>query len=77
MAFLSQLKFQTVGRDPLNLSRKLNLVEQLNQTFTYLASFNGAEFLFARHTKVKSLTLNLGMASGSLISKLRMAVALR
>ena len=64
MAFLFQLKFQEVGCDPLNLSRQLNLIEQLNQTFTYLASFNGAEFLFARHPKVQSLTLNLGTSSG-------------
>lgn len=64
LAFLFQLKFQEVGCDPLNLSRQLNLIEQLNQTFTYLASFNGAEFLFDRHPKVKCLSLNLGTSSG-------------
>ncbi len=65
MAFLLRLKFQQVGCDPLNLSRQLNLIEQLNQTFTYLASFNSAEFLFARHPNVHNLTLNLGTSSGS------------
>lgn len=65
MAFLFQLKFQQVGCDPMNPSRQLNLIEQLNQTFTYLASFDGAKFLFARHPKVQSLTLNLGTSSGS------------
>ncbi len=64
MAFLFQLKFQEVGCDPLNLFRQLNLIEQLNQTFTYLASFNGAEFLFDQHPKVQYLTLNLGTSSG-------------
>lgn len=64
MAFLFQLKFQAVGCDPLDISRQLNLIEQLNQTFTYLASFNGAEFLFERHPKVQSLSLNLGTSSG-------------
>ena len=64
MAFLYQLKFQAVGCDPLDLSRQLNLIEQLNQTFTYLASFNGATFLFERHPKVQSLSLNLGTSSG-------------
>lgn len=64
IAFLFQLKFQAVGCDPLNLSRELNLIEQLNQTFTYLASFNGAEFLFERHPKVQCLSLNLGTAPG-------------
>ena len=70
MAFLFQLKFQQVGCDPLNQSRQLNLIEQLNQTFTYLASFNGAEFLFSRHPNVQSLTLNLGTSSGSDIETL-------
>lgn len=64
MAFLYQLKFQAVGCDPLDLSRQLNLIEQLNQTFTYLASFNGAAFLFGRHPKVQSFSLNLGTSSG-------------
>ena len=64
MAFMYQLKFQAVGCDPLDLSRQLNLIEQLNQMFTYLASFNGAAFLFERHPKAQSLSLNLGTSSG-------------
>ena len=64
LSFLFQLKFESVGCDPLNPSRPLNLIEQLNQTFTYLASFNGAAFLFDRHPEVKRLTLNLGTAAG-------------
>lgn len=64
MVFLYQLKFQAIGCDPLDQSRQLNLIEQLNQTFTYLASFNAAAFLFERHPKVQSLTLNLGTSSG-------------
>jgi hypothetical protein len=65
LAFLTQLKFQAIGCDPLDVSRKLNLIEQLNQTFTYLASFEGAELLFKLHPKVQSLTLNLGTTAGS------------
>lgn len=64
LEFLYQLKFEAVGCDPLDPSRQLNLIEQLNQTFTYLASFNGAEFLFSRHPNVKTLTLNLGTKAG-------------
>lgn len=64
LSFLFQLKFHAIGCDPLNLSRQLNLIEQLNQTFTYLASFNGAEFLFERHPTVQRLSLNLGTTSG-------------
>lgn len=63
--FLYKLKFNAIGCDPLNPSRELNVIEQLNQTFTYLASFNGAEFIFSRHPKVQRLTLNLGTAAGS------------
>lgn len=65
LKFLYQLKFNRTGCDPLNPFRALNFIEQLNQTFTYLASFNGAEFLFLRHPKVQRLTLNLGTAAGS------------
>ncbi len=63
--FLYQLKFNAIGCDPLKPSRELNLIEQLNQTFTYLASFNGVDFLFSRHPKIQRLTLNLGTAAGS------------
>lgn len=62
--FLYRLKFEAVGCDPLDAARELNFVEQLNQTFTYLTSFNGAEFLFSRHPKIETLTLNLGAKSG-------------
>lgn len=66
LEFLSQLKFfQAIGCDPLNTSRQLNLIEQLNQTFTYLASFDGATFLFSQHPKLRQLTLNLGTSPGS------------
>jgi hypothetical protein len=65
MAFLFECKFNQSGFNPLDSSIKLNLIEQLNQTFTYLASFKGAEYIFLHHKKVKSLTLNLGTASGT------------
>lgn len=63
--FLFRLKFEEIGCDPLSCSRPLNLIEQLNQTFTYLASFNGAMFLFERHSEVNRLVLNLGTSEGS------------
>lgn len=64
MEFIRQLKFDALGCDPLDPSRRLNLVEQLNQSFTYLASFNAAEVLFSKHPRVKSLTLSLGTRAG-------------
>ena len=65
MTFLFECKFNKSGFNPLDSSIKLNLIEQLNQTFTYLASLKGAEYIFLHHKKVKSLTLNLGTASGT------------
>lgn len=65
MTFLFECKFSQSGFNPLDTSIRLNLIEQLNQTFTYLASFKGAEFIFLHHKKVKSLTLNLGSTSGT------------
>ncbi len=64
LEFLYRLKFDAVGCDPLDSSRELNFVEQLNQCFTYLATFNAAELLFSNHSRIRTLTLNLGTKSG-------------
>lgn len=64
LSIMAELKFRQVGHDPMDSSRRLNLIEQLNQTFTYLVAFKAAEFLFARHLEVSALDLNLGNASG-------------
>lgn len=61
---LARLKFSMFGCDPLDSTRPLNLVEQLNQTFTYLATIKAARWLFSHHSDLDSLTLNLGTASG-------------
>ncbi len=42
LELLGALKFQPVGSDPLT-GEPLNFVEQLNQTFTTLASFRAVE----------------------------------
>lgn len=62
---LRKIKFEQIGCDPLDSQRPLNIIEQVNQTFTYLASFKAAKLLFERHSGLKSLTLNLGTTSGS------------
>lgn len=61
---LFNLKFEPIGCDPLSTDRPLNLIEQLNQTFTYLASFKAAELLFDLHPGCAPFTVNLGTASG-------------
>ena len=64
MALLAKLKYDEFGRDPLAPGRPLNLIEQINQTFTYLASFQAAELLFDTHPSLQGLHLNLGTTSG-------------
>lgn len=61
---LAAAKFAQIGRDPLDPSRPLNLIEQINQTFTYLASVAGARWLLHQHPECAPLTLNLGTQGG-------------
>lgn len=65
LALFRKLKFEKLGFDPLDSARGLNVVEQVNQTFTYLASFTAARLLFEWHPSMRSLRLNLGTALGS------------
>jgi len=65
LELLAQMKFNRIGRDPLQPTRELNLIEQVNQTFTYLVSVRAVEFLFRAHPEIASYRLNLGTASGS------------
>ena len=62
---LGQMKFEKIGYDPLDTERELDLVEQINQSFTYLASFRAAKILFQRLEGISELSLNLGTLSGS------------
>lgn len=67
---LARLKFAHAGCDPLDQARALNFVEQINQTFTYLASFEGARWLLREHPRSTPLVLNLGTTPGSDIESL-------
>ncbi len=70
LAVFSKIKFGGVGCDPLNTERQLNLMEQVNQSFTYLASFSAAAMLFDHHPDMAPFTLNLGTVLGSDIESL-------
>lgn len=61
---LWDLKFLQTGCDPLIAENPLNLIEQLNQTFTYLASARAVKILLGLHPNLAPYTLNLGTASG-------------
>lgn len=60
---LRKMKFDEFGADPLD-ARPMNMIEQPNQTFTYLASLDGATYLLERHPDHAPFVLNLGTRSG-------------
>jgi hypothetical protein len=61
---LWSIKFQPVGCDPLDSEAPLNFIEQLNQTFTYLASARAARTLISLHPDLAPFILNLGTSPG-------------
>ena len=63
------MKFELSGLHPIE-ERRLNLIEQINQTFTYLASVRAARWLLEKHPETVALRLNLGTAKGSDIESL-------
>jgi hypothetical protein len=62
---LWSMKFQPIGCDPLDADAPLNLIEQLNQTFTYLASARALKLLIGLHPELAPFTANLGTSPGS------------
>ena len=64
LEFLAKIKFCQIGCDPLDTDRELNMIEQLDQTFTYLASFMAVEYLYTVHPEIPCYRLNLGTSGG-------------
>lgn len=62
---LWSMKVSPIGCDPLNADTPLNLIEQLNQTFTYLASAKALRSLFQLRPELAPFTVNLGTSAGS------------
>lgn len=62
---MAYIKFDRIGCDPLDADRPLNLIEQVNQTFTYMASFRAVKKLIELHPELAPFKLNLGTAKGS------------
>jgi hypothetical protein len=69
MAF-QQMKFEAIGVDPLS-DKPLNLIEQVNQTFTYLTTFEALRILFREHPELAPFVINLGTAPGHDIQSTR------
>ncbi len=61
---MERMKFEPIGRDPLS-DRPLNVIEQVNQTFTYLATIKALRYLFEHHAGLAPFVINLGTAAGS------------
>lgn len=61
---LRSLKFEQVGMHPLE-DRPLNVIEQVNQTFTCLVTLRAAELLFEWYPTIERLRLNVGAVGGS------------
>lgn len=61
---LHTLKFEEYGYHPLVEGQRVNLIEQLNQTFTILASLAASRLLMKWFPESDGLYLNLGTAPG-------------
>lgn len=63
LELLTALRFQAVGHDPLS-GKPLNVVEQLNQSFTILVSLRAVEQLIQMHPEANGFRLALGTSGG-------------
>ena len=70
----AQMKFELAGFHPTD-DRSLNLIEQINQTFTYLASAQATRWLFQHHPDAAPFRLNLGTAGGTDIESIDGSIA--
>jgi len=56
---LRRMKFETLGFHPTE-GHPLNLIEQINQTFTYLVALKATEWLLQRHPEANGYRLAAG-----------------
>ena len=59
LAALARVKFEPIGRHPLE-DRPLNMIEQVNQTFTYWVALKATELLLEWHPDACGFTLAPG-----------------
>lgn len=71
---LAEMKFDRCGCHPTE-GRPLNLVEQINQTFSCLASVRAAKWLLENHPGAVPFRLNLGTTKGTDIVSLDGTIA--
>lgn len=63
LQILRLMKFSEIGHHPID-DRSLNVIEQVNQTFTYLVTLEAARWLFEHHPELDGLRVNLGTSGG-------------
>ena len=71
LAVLNALKFKQIGYDPLQPDVPLNLIEQVNQTVTYLVTAAAVKSLLLVHPQSAPFETNLGTAAGSDIESVK------
>ena len=59
VAALRRIKFDKIGMHPIE-DRPLNLIEQVNQTFTFLVALQASKLLLQWHPEITQLTLMPG-----------------
>jgi hypothetical protein len=60
---LRMMKFDEIGHHPSD-PRALNIIEQVNQTFTYLVTLEAARWLLTNHPEAGGVRVSLGTAPG-------------
>jgi len=70
LVILRHLKFKALGRHPLE-DQNLNLIEQINQTWTFLVTLRALPFLFKWHPDAEGFRLYLGTEGGTDIMSIK------
>jgi hypothetical protein len=63
MQLFRSMRFTQIGTDPLT-HESLNIIEQLNQTFTILCSLRAVEILFKLHPSIQGFSLAMATCGG-------------
>lgn len=73
VALLRKMKFEKIGVCPFE-GGQLNFIEQVNQTFTTLATLRATRLLMERHPEAGGFKLSLGWEPGADIESLESGV---
>jgi len=61
---IHELRFSNIAFNPFRSEEAYNFTEAINQSFTALVSFAGADFILRSHSNTPPLQLNIGPTSG-------------